>query len=108
MEFYTHTPLGQEMTAVGGHYVLQAEKRVPFRGREMLVVIGYMVVDSSCCGTGGCGFARVPGYVVDGEARTSERGERVTAVDPVCSQEEREVIRKWLMEKEGVFQVDFG
>ena len=108
MPFYTHTPLGQEITAVAGHYVLQEEKRVSFRGRELLVASGYVVVDSSCCGSGGCGFAHVAGYVMGWKSRKNEKGEAVSEVEPVRNEEEKEAIRKWIRENEKVLQVQFG
>lgn len=108
MAFYTHTPLGQEITAVAGHYVLQEEKRVPFRGRELLVARGYAVVDSSCCGSGGCGFAHVAGYLVGWKLRANEKGEAVSEVQPVRNEEEQETIRKLIRDNEKVLQVQFG
>jgi len=108
MELYTHSPLGQEITALAGHYVIQQETRVPFRGRELLVARGYMVVDSSCCGSGGCGFAHVAGYLVAWKTRRNEKGEAVSEVEPVRDKGEREAILKRFRENEKVLQVQFG
>ncbi|MEW6444200.1 MAG: hypothetical protein AB1640_24920 [bacterium] len=105
---YTHTPLNQEIAAAAGHYVIQEEKRVSFKGRELLVARGYMVIDSSCCGTGGCGFAYVAGYLVGWETERNEKGEAVSEVEPVRDEKERDAVRSWIRQNEGVLQVQFG
>lgn len=106
--FYTHKPLGEEIRSVAGYYVLEEEKTTPFRGRELLLVRGTMVVDSSCCGSGGCGFVHVAGYVVGWKTRRSPDGEAVSEVEPVQDKGEREEIRKWVSKLERVAQVQFG
>ena len=50
---FTHPELGQEVTAIGGHYVFGKEIRWPFSNREILYFVGYAVLDSTCCGVGG-------------------------------------------------------
>ena len=107
MNHYTHSPLGQEVRAAAGHYVIEAEKRFPFQGREVLVATGYVTVDSSCCGTGGCGFALIPGYVVGWKTLKDEKGEPVSQVEPIRDEKEREAIRKSVQEAEKVLQVNF-
>lgn len=105
---YTHKPLGEEIRSVAGYYVLEEEKTLPFRGRDLLLVRGSMVVDSSCCGSGGCGFVHVAGYVVAWKTRRSPEGEAVSEVEPVRDEAEREEIRKWVSGRERVAQVEFG
>lgn len=105
---YTHKALGEEIHSVAGYYVLEEEKRVSFRGRDLLVVRGSMVVDSSCCGSGGCGFVHVAGYVVAWKTLRSPTGEAVSQVMPVRDEAEQEEIRKWISEQERVSQVQFG
>jgi hypothetical protein len=107
MRLYTHSPLGQEIRAAAGHYVIEAEKRLPFRGREVLVATGYVTVDSSCCGAGGCGFALVPGYLVGWKSSKSETGEPTSEVEPIGDEAERVALRKSIQEAEKVQQVNF-
>lgn len=78
MKPYRHAEIGEEIRAIGGAYAVLREERLDWRGREVLVVIGAAQFDTSCCGVGGCGYALVPGYIV--EARPAEN---VTFVDPV-------------------------
>ena len=51
---YVHQPLNQEVTAIGGHYLLVKEVRLPFEGREVLYLVGHAAFDTICCGPGGC------------------------------------------------------
>lgn len=104
---YTHTPLGQEIQALAGYYVVEAENRIPFAGREVLVLTGHMIIDNSCCGVGGCGFALVPGYVLSWKALRNERGEPVSEVEPIRAESEREALRRLLLNWARVQQVNF-
>ena len=63
LQDFIHPNLGQEITAIGGHYVFNNERRLSFDGRDVLYLVGYAVVDTSCCGVGGCAYAMVPGVV---------------------------------------------
>ncbi len=107
MNQYTHRPLGQEVTSISGYYAIVEEKRIPFQGREALIAKGYFAVDSSCCGTGGCGFALVPGYVLQWKASTNEKGEPVSEIEPVRDDEEKQALRRLILESEQVQQVNF-
>ncbi len=107
MNQYTHSPLGQEVRAAAGHYLLESEKRVAFQGREVLFATGCMAVDSSCCGTGGCGFAIVPGYVLGWKVRNNENGEPVSEVEPIRDEQTRQALREIILKSETVQQVNF-
>jgi len=104
---YTHVPLGEEIQALAGYYVTDAENRVPFEGREVLVVTGHMMIDNSCCGVGGCGFALVPGYVLRWRGSQNDKGEPITEVEPVRDEREKEALRELILASERVQQVNF-
>jgi hypothetical protein len=87
--------------------VIEAENHVPFEGREVLVATGYMIIDNSCCGVGGCGFALVPGYVLGWKAEQNEKGEPITEVEPVREEREREALRTLILASARVQQVNF-
>ena len=70
---YIHHELNCEVTAIGGHYVLTKEVRLPFQGQEVLYVVGYAVVDNSCCGVGGMAYAVYRGLSWTGEAKQTAR-----------------------------------
>ncbi len=107
MNQYTHRPLGQEVRSISGYYAIDEEKRIPFQGREALIAKGCFAVDSSCCGTGGCGFVLVPGYVLQWKASTNEKGEPVSEIEPVRDDEEKQALRRLILESEQVQQVNF-
>jgi len=104
---YTHPKLNQPVTAIGGHYVLVKEERLPFRGREVLYLVGYAVFDTSCCGVGGCGYALVPGFVVEWKSRTGEDGRPVSRVEPIRDEAVQREIRRLIQQRETVHQVRF-
>jgi hypothetical protein len=64
-------------------------------------------VDNSCCGTGGCGFALVPGYVLLWKASRNEKGEPVTEIEPVRDEQARQTLRALIQGSEKVQQVNF-
>jgi hypothetical protein len=104
---YTHPTLGEEIRAAGGHYVIAAEKRLPFQGREVLVATGYAMVDSSCCGLGGCGFALVPGYVTRWRGAQNQQGKIMSDTEPVREEREKAALRRLILASENVQQVNF-
>lgn len=104
---YTHRPLGEEVRSISGYYAIDEEKRIPFQGREILLAKGSYMVETSCCGTGGCGFALVPGYVLQWKASTNEKGEPVSRIEPVTDEEEKRALSKLIRESEQVQQVNF-
>jgi hypothetical protein len=106
---YIHRDLNQEVTAAGGHYVLVKEMCLPFQGREVLVLVGYTVFDTACCGMGGCSYAVVPGFVLDWRHRTGEDGWPVSRLEPVRDKVVQEELRRLIGEEErgGIQQILF-
>ncbi len=51
-EPFLHPELNREITAIGGHYIWVKEGRLPFGDREVLYLVGYAVLDTTCCGVG--------------------------------------------------------
>jgi hypothetical protein len=104
---YIHHELNREVTAIGGHYVLTKEVRLPFAGREALYLVGYAVVDNSCCGVGGMAYAHVPGFIVAWKSRASDDGLAVSLVEPIDDPTARAEIRRLIQGKEIVHQIRF-
>jgi hypothetical protein len=104
---YVHPKLNQEITAIGGHYVLAKEVRLPFQGREVLYLVGYAAFDSTCCGAGGCAYALVPGFVVNWKGKTGQDGSAISRVEPIHDQDVQEKVREAIVETELVQQVRF-
>ena len=100
--------LGLEIRSIAGEYQLDQEERLEYRGREVLYVLGHAVFDTTCCGTGGCRFALVPGYLINYQARRNDRGAWISEVEPISDQETREEITRLLEKKDFVQQVQFS
>jgi hypothetical protein len=96
MPEYKHQEPGTEVRFIAGHYTIVEEQRMAHRGRELLVVVGIAVVESTCCGTQGCRFLNVPGYVVAWEHRRTENGVPVSEVESIEDAEEQAKIREML------------
>jgi len=104
---YVHQPLGQEVEAIAGRYVLEKELRLNFQGREVLCLIGHAAFDTACCGAGGCGYAIVPGFVRQWKSGKTPAGEAVSEVEPVEDETMRSEIELRLKSEEQVHQVNF-
>jgi hypothetical protein len=106
---FVHLPLDEEIQAIGGYYASVKEVRLPYENREILYVVGYAVVDSSCCGVGGCGYAKVPGFLLDWRARYEKRGQPISQVEPITDRETKKAVRRIIAREEGIREsmVDF-
>lgn len=103
---YTHD-LNKEVRSISGWYVLHKEGRLSHMGEEFLYVVGDAVVDSSCCGIGGCRYAIVPGSIVSWKCGTNEDGLMTSVVEPVTDKELKKKLSQLLSKREGVSQVQF-
>ena len=105
---FTHPILGQEITAIGGHYVFNKEGRLAVDSREVVYLVGYAVVDTSCCGVGGCAYALVPGIVKEWKYKSDDDGLSVSQVEPILDTTAQQQIRRLIQKREMVQQVTFG
>jgi hypothetical protein len=105
---YVHPSLNEEVTAIAGSYTPEKELKIAFDGREVLAIIGYGVVDTSCCGMGGGRFAVVPGYIVKYKYTENNRGQHISSIEPIEDDWEikREIIRR-IEERESYCNVRF-
>jgi len=104
---FVHPLLNDQIPAIGGHYMIAKEGKMRFKGRDVLYLVGYGVLDNSCCGSGGCGYAIVPGYIVAWHTGKTQDQERdISSVAPLEEDAYREV-GKLLRKKENVTQVHF-
>jgi hypothetical protein len=105
---HIHQPPGTEVQSIGGHYTIMEEGRMDYRGRTLLYVVGVAVVDRSCCGTGGCRFIQVSGYITAWQHQTGPEGLAVSAVEPVAGRNDRKAIKARLDRQFPHSQVFFG
>jgi hypothetical protein len=104
---FVHPRLNHQITAIGGNYVLLKEDRAMLEGEEVLYLTGVAVFDSTCCGSGGCSYAVVPGFVRKWKHKTDDDGNPVSLVTPVTDEFVRKKIKAMIFKKEPVYQVDF-
>lgn len=104
---YAHPKLGEEMEAISGHYSLEKEDLFSYKGRQIFYYTGYSVVDTSCCGPGGCGFAFVVGYLVNLKNGKNEEGIETSDIEPIINNEEKQEIQSLLRKQLHVQQVNF-
>jgi len=104
---YVHHELNQEITAIGGHYVFIEENMFSFHGRKVLYLIGHALFDTTCCGTGGCGYALVPGFIENWKYNTTEEGLPISRLEPIRDKTSKEEIQRLIKNKEVVNQVVF-
>ncbi|MCG8334555.1 MAG: hypothetical protein MJE63_08555 [Proteobacteria bacterium] len=104
---YVHQGLNKEITAIGGHYAVTKEIKLPVEEREVLITVGYGVMDTTCCGTGGCAYATVHGYILDWKGNTSDEGFPITMFEPIKEEALKHHLQKELMQTEAIQQVNF-
>ncbi len=105
--YYIHQPLNTEITSIGGHYLMMKETRIPVNGRVFLYVTGCAVADTSCCGSGGCAFANVPGYILCWKGEKDLNGLFISEVEHVTDIKIQNDIREIIRKNEGITQVNF-
>jgi hypothetical protein len=104
---YLHRELGEATTAIGGHYALLKEEMLDFQGRQVLYLTGYALMDTTCCGAAGCGYAHVQGFVEAWRYRNGADGSLRTRLSLIEASSERKQIARLIREKEAVQQVMF-
>jgi hypothetical protein len=104
---YIHEELDKEIQFIAGNYRIIEENLLPYKGRDILYVIGIAVVDNSCCGTGGCRFIRVPGYIISWKGTTDGSNLPVSTVEPIKEEEEQKDIKSLLDKEYPYSQISF-
>ena len=104
---FVHPQLGCEVTAIGGHYVFGNEIRMPFDSREILYLVGYAVLDSTCCGVGGVAYVLVAGYIRQWKYKKNQDDCFVSQIETIDDQTIQKEVRNVIQKKEMVYQVTF-
>lgn len=107
-EEYLHLEPDDMIESIAGHYTMEKEFFVEQGGRKVLVVLGHTIIDRACCGMGGCRYAFVPGFLAGGETLHRVDGKRITPVEPVDDERDREAIAEKINALEVVQQVVFS
>ena len=105
---FAHPRLGQEVTAIGGHYVFGKEIRMPFRSRELLYLVGYAVLDSTCCGVGGVAYVLVAGFIQEWKFKKNLTDDAISRIEPITDPAVRKEVSRIIRQKEMVHQITFA
>ena len=104
---YIHRPLDEEVRFISGYYLLTDENRLPHGNGTVLVLMGHAVVDTACCGTTGCGYALVPGFVERWKYKQNGDGLAVSQVIPIQDDELKAQIESKIRKDSFLHQVIF-
>ena len=96
---YRHPKLGEEVSTAAGYYILNQENILEYAGQQILYITGYTCIDASCCGVGNWNFIQVPGYLIKKAPDSEINQQRVSEVEPLKLEEEREAVIRILQEK---------
>jgi hypothetical protein len=99
--------LNEEVRGISGWYVFTKEGTFMLGPSRVLFLVGHGLVDSACCGFGGCLFALVPGSVIAFKYASDPDGRPVSLVLPITDPERQDRIKSLLIRQEGVSQVLF-
>lgn len=92
---YVHKDMGAEARSISGYYTYLEEGRLKFGEREILYSVGVGVVDNSCCGSGGCLFVDVHGYVISWKSEYNEERRLISRVEQI-TENHKEGVQKGL------------
>ena len=104
---FSHPELNVQITAIGGSYFMIKEARLRFKDEDILYLVGTAIFDTTCCGTGGCAYALVPGMIRKWQYKSDSNGLPISQVRPVFEARIRKKIREMIMKNESVQQVNF-
>jgi hypothetical protein len=77
---YNHLELGVEVHNIAGYYVPLEEHIIQLDGKDLLFLLGFACIESSCCGVRSWNYIQVPGFLT---GKTSKGGEGITGISQV-------------------------
>jgi len=105
---FIHPELNERVEFFGGGYLFVEEGKFNYRGKEVLYLKGIASIETSCCGTGGCGFIKVPGYIRSWKKAQNEMGQPISEIEGIEAPNEQKEIREILRENHpGFSQIEF-
>ncbi len=105
---YIHKEIGQEIRSISGSLTILEEVRLSHQGRDLLCVVQVGIIDNACCGSGGCLFIEVPGYLLSRDRENDGTGQRTSQVMPVEDEAEKKAITAALNKLYPYSQIYFG
>jgi hypothetical protein len=96
---YTHPELDIEVRAPSGSYIPREENILSYAGREVMYIVGLMVIETSCCGIGSWEYVQVPGYLVRMGETPNKNKEPKSKIDTIQNEKDRTAVYKLLEQK---------
>jgi hypothetical protein len=104
---YAHQSLNTEIRFISGYCEFTKEVILSFDGKKVYYLVGHGVLDTACCGRGGCGYANVKGFVEDYRYKTLPDGTPVSRITLIRDETARREIEAKIRGQEMVQQVIF-
>lgn len=104
---YIHQPLQTDIRSISGHYTWLKEDFLIFNQKRVLYAIGCGIIDSSCCGMGGCSWALVAGFVIHFKCRKNKDGNFISEIETIENDHLKNEIASIIKQKEKVQVVNF-
>jgi hypothetical protein len=104
---YIHSEEGSETESIAGRYFIEKEVEMETEFGVALVAFGFAVVDTSCCGNGGCRFAQVAGLIVERNAGKTEDGRPYSILERVSDEARQRRLREIIDASECHCQINF-
>ena len=103
---YTHK-LNDPVRSISGQYTFFEERHLDYNTKEVLYLIGTASINSSCCGTAGCLFAFVLGFVLRWQDKKDNRGLPVSSIETISDDSIRKEISQLIKADGMISQVNF-
>ena len=97
---FEHPDLGEEIETRAGYYVPSEEHILPYKGREVIYILGHGCIEASCCtGAGSWDYVQVPGFLVKKHIRGGGTSPLVSQVEIIQDSEDINSVRQSIAEK---------
>lgn len=97
---FVHASLGEEVQTRAGYYVPLEEHILPYKGREVIYILGQACIEASCCtGAGSWNYVQVPGFMVKKHIRGGGASPLISQVEIIQDNEDRNNIRQSIAER---------
>jgi hypothetical protein len=104
---YAHQSLNVKTRFISGYSEFTKEVILSFDGKKVYYLVGHAVLDTACCGPGGCGYANVKGFVKEYRYKTLPEGTPVSRITLIRDETARREIAAKIRGQEMVQQVIF-
>jgi len=106
---YAHLPIGEPVEFISSSYWISQEDKIDYHGREILCIVRETSCITCCDGSYCSGFVSilVPGFIKKYKYKIREDGLSVSEVESIQDEKLIKEIRKIVLEKYPLAQVEF-